>query len=132
VQYITSTFGLSQTQLQTLNPFLQCDPSPGTIIQVKGAPNFVSCSYKDVVQPGDTCSVIAVRNGITLQQLQALNPTMQCSSLSLYQRLCVQPGQLAVSSPFERSCGAVYLTQDGDTGDDILQNTDVSQDILFW
>ncbi len=42
-----------------------------------------------IVLPGDTCSDIASWYGISVADLRAANPGLNCGALKLYQELCV-------------------------------------------
>jgi LysM repeat protein len=44
-----------------------------------------------VVQPGDVLSQIAVKTGVSLDQIQRLNPTVEAQSLHAGQRLRLSP-----------------------------------------
>lgn len=55
-----------------------------------------ACGREHTVQQGDICYDIASSNGITLQELENLNPTVDCSALQLGATLCLGEGGLAM------------------------------------
>jgi LysM repeat protein len=77
---IAASYGISLGQLEQLNPSAGHPAGnfnniwPGDILRVTGgAPQAPSASYY-TVQKGDNLSVIASRNGLSLGQIEALNP----------------------------------------------------------
>lgn len=131
---IAVTYNVTLSTLLIMNPFLNCTATlaPGLILVVGGAEKGVGCAMTDVVGPGDTCPTIAARNNITVSQLLTVNPNTTCTSLLLSQHLCVQPGQFASVSPYERSCGATYTTDFDDTCLSIAFNYTISLTFLEW
>lgn len=49
------------------------------------------CNKTHTVGSGDTCDILATSYNLTVAQLQAINPGMDCKKLSMDQRLCVMP-----------------------------------------
>lgn len=104
----------------------------GTLVIVGGALSGVGCGARDAVNPNDTCSSFAAKNGITVQQLLTLNPNVACAALPVAAHLCVMPGRLDISSPYERSCGVSYDTEIGDTCLNVAQDFNSSLVIFEW
>lgn len=52
-----------------------------------------------IVMPGDTCYNIATWNGISVAELKAANPGLDCGALQLYQALCVPSGPAPGPAP---------------------------------
>ncbi|KAL7746162.1 hypothetical protein RI367_008533 [Sorochytrium milnesiophthora] len=127
-QKIADGAGLTLAQLQQLNPGMDCGKiAPGDRLCVsrgnlpppplpQGNPDG-TCKVS-TVQSGDWCQKIANGAGVTLSQLQQLNPQLDCSKLFPGARLCVSTGRLPPpplpdANP-DGTCHS-YVVQSGDT-----------------
>jgi spore germination protein YaaH len=65
--------------------------------------NTVSCSYSSYPDPSDTCQSFASAWAITVEQLVALNPSIDCTNFDADGRYCVlgtvSPDAMTTSSP---------------------------------
>lgn len=77
--------------LHSLNSGLNCDAlQPNQVICVAVA----KCQTSVTVESGDSCWSISTSNGITLSELQGLNPPgVNCNGLQIGQVICVSRGQ---------------------------------------
>ncbi|KAK0531147.1 hypothetical protein OC842_003710, partial [Tilletia horrida] len=90
---IDNAAGLTFAQLQGLNPSINSGCTniyQGEILCIANATVPMACSQKYTVQSGDLCSTIAPKFNLSVQQLQDLNPSMNCNALSIGQVLCVK------------------------------------------
>ncbi|KAK7470205.1 hypothetical protein VKT23_001642 [Stygiomarasmius scandens] len=83
----TSTIGSSTTLVS----------STGTTSST--TPSSTACSKTYTVKSGDYCYLIAQNNGLTVDQLQAANPGMNCDTLQIGQVLSLCPSTSSTSSP---------------------------------
>jgi len=65
-------------------------PPPPSVLP---PPPSSGCTQTYTVVSGDYCDKIRLAFGITLAQLQAFNPTMNCATLQPGQVLCVAQGE---------------------------------------
>ncbi|KAJ6577984.1 hypothetical protein B0H19DRAFT_886426, partial [Mycena capillaripes] len=94
---IAGSHGLTVAQLLSYNPSINSGCTNLQIAQVLclgpggGGGGGGTCTQTYTVQSGDTCYAIAERLGITVDQLHALNPSINsgCTNLSIGQVLCV-------------------------------------------
>jgi LysM repeat protein len=100
--------GLSLEQFLAMNPGLNCDNLQiGTYVCVVSGnsipkapptsppaanPPASGCAKGYTVQPGDYCYKIAQVNGLSLDQLLAINPGLNCDNLQIGTSVCVQSG----------------------------------------
>ena len=115
---IAAAFGISYQTLCSFNPGLNCPaPTPGQYICLpyyyyysQPAPltttttttptpvtTYPTCQNYYYVCPGDTCSSIAARYGVTAQTICSLNANINCQSLASGQYICV-PSVSAITS----------------------------------
>ena len=115
---IAAVFGISYQTLCSFNPGLNCPaPTPGQYICLpyyyyysQPAPltttttttptpvtTYPTCQNYYYVCPGDTCSSIAARYGVTAQTICSLNANINCQSLASGQYICV-PSVSAITS----------------------------------
>ncbi|KAK0543515.1 hypothetical protein OC846_005779 [Tilletia horrida] len=90
---IDQKYNLTLAQLTALNPNVNSGCTniyPGEVLCVANATVPGHCSQRYTVQSGDLCSTIAPKYNLSVAQLQALNPGMDCNSLSIGQSLCVK------------------------------------------
>lgn len=88
----------SATPLQQLNPALICEAmTVGQQLCLWSAPR---CLSSRTVSSGDTCASVASAASLTLAQLQAINPQLDCATIAQGQVLC---WSAAVSSTPESS-----------------------------
>ncbi|CAI5448297.1 unnamed protein product [Caenorhabditis angaria] len=68
-------------------------------------PNTVSsiCGENYVVKPGDSCWLISKDNQKSIEELKKLNPELNCESLWVGKKICLQP-----------TCKKMYSTKEGD------------------
>ncbi|EYB90847.1 hypothetical protein Y032_0213g2287 [Ancylostoma ceylanicum] len=89
---LTQAYGITVDELQLLNPQMNCSSLQiGSDICVKDSETKV-CSKLVSVGSGSTCADIAAENGISLNQLSALNPTLRCERMDLTQQVCTGLG----------------------------------------
>jgi peptidoglycan endopeptidase LytF len=103
--------GLSLDQFLAMNPGLNCDNLQiGTIVCIVSGnsipkapptsppatnPPASSCARRYTVHQGDYCYKIAQLNGLSLDQLLAINPGLNCDNLQIGASVCVQSGNNA-------------------------------------
>ncbi|KAK9759459.1 hypothetical protein K7432_017553 [Basidiobolus ranarum] len=91
---------ISVASLQISNPQLDCSKLVlGQVIcipiskpPVPTSSPLPSCGIGAIsytVKSGDTCSTIATSNGINIDRLQSVNPTMKCDQLAVGQLICI-------------------------------------------
>ncbi|KAK9760869.1 hypothetical protein K7432_014686 [Basidiobolus ranarum] len=89
---------ISVASLQISNPQLNCSkPVLGQVICIPKPsvptstppPSCGAGTISYAVKSGDTCSVIAASNGISIEKLLSANPTMKCELLILGQQICI-------------------------------------------
>ena len=101
---IAKRFCFPLSDISVLNPNINCNNlQVGEVICVKSATN-TAINTNPIVQPslpsgtcvpytvvaGDTCWGISNRYGLTVSQLNALNPNVNCANLQIGQTICVQ------------------------------------------
>lgn len=120
---IATSYGLTVAALQGLNSGLKCDASSPVVGQIlcvgtscsTSPPAGCQCQY--TVKPGDSCFKVASANGITVAQLQALNPSLNppltCDDNSpvIGQVLCLGT---TCTSPPPAGCQCKYTVKAGD------------------
>lgn len=90
----------STTPLQQLNPALVCETMDvGQKLCLWSAPR---CLSSRAVSSGDACASVASAASLTLAQLQAINPELDCAHIQVGQVLCWN----AALSPTPESSGA--------------------------
>ena len=99
-----------------------------------GSPPAATQNY--AVKSGDVCGAIATQFGITVDELQKANRSMDCSALHIGDQLKI-PAKAAVptvaggatggltSNPTTRASGRTYTVKSGDTCADIASNQGV-------
>ncbi|KAK9746337.1 hypothetical protein K7432_018203 [Basidiobolus ranarum] len=136
---IAVKFNISVENLQAANPNMKCEqlmvgeavcipsvvpsssvsPTPTATPPTACASGTTSYSIKS----GDTCSVIATNNGISVEKLLTANPKVKCELLAIGQQICIpqlcQNGEKA--SPVKA----------GDTCDKIAKSWKVTLDKLL-
>jgi spore germination protein YaaH len=141
---ISGIFSLTTFNLQLLNPGLNClslpvnqricVPSLNTVTTAAPTPFPSNCQNFYTIFSGDTCTNIAGAFRTTIAGLQQLNPSLNCASLPIGQRICVPAVNQATTVAPSISCstGNTYVintfdsctsigTQFGTTGLQIQQ-----------
>eukprot|EP00798_Chlamydomonas_sp_ICE-L_P007361 gene7361-485_t len=90
---LIATRGLSEEQFYAINPNVDCNSlqlSQKLCVGGGGNPGpAVECLLWHVVTSGDTCSKVWTAKGLSEQRFRAINPSVDCNSLQLSQKLCV-------------------------------------------
>jgi LysM repeat protein len=124
---ITQKFGVSQSQLQSMNPGLTVNIQPGQVLNVPRsgqAPEPISGSAQPasvvdgsiyVVKSGDALSRIAANQGVTLSALRAAN-NLSGDLIRVGQKLVIPNGRKSsiASSPLRKQ-GLQIVVAPGDT-----------------
>ncbi len=135
---ITQKFGVSQSQLQSMNPGLTVNIQPGQVLNVPRsgqAPEPISDSAQPapvvdgsiyVVKSGDALSRIAANQGVTLSALRAAN-NLSGDLIRVGQKLVIPNGRKPsnASSP-SRKQGLQIVVAPGDTVSSIAIRYNVS------
>ncbi|XP_037042150.1 uncharacterized protein LOC119078657 [Bradysia coprophila] len=115
---ISTSNGITLEELQELNsPGLNCNSlAIGQKVCVNRSEETTPQSCQSVtVKSGDTCWSISTTNGITLEELQELNsPGLNCNSLAIGQKVCVNRSPTGSSAQTPQSCKSV-IVKSGDT-----------------
>lgn len=87
---IANANGLDLADFLKLNPSLNCDPLyAGDKVCVAKTTEMVDCFKKHTVRSGDTCYEIAKLHSITISELLARNPGLDCDLLQIDRNVCV-------------------------------------------
>jgi LysM repeat protein len=90
---VASNFGLTLSQLQSMNPQVDCNALQVGVSFCLGksttAPVVPNCQKTYIIQSGDTCSQIAVRFNLTDLQFTSLNPSLICTNLQVGREICI-------------------------------------------
>jgi LysM repeat protein len=90
---VASNFGLTLSQLQSMNPQVDCNALQVGVSFCLGksttAPVVPNCQKTYIIQAGDTCSQLAVRFNLTDLQFTSLNPNLICTNLQVGKEICV-------------------------------------------
>ena len=135
---ITQKFGVSQSQLQSINPGLTVNIQPGQVLNVPRsgqAPEPISGSAQPasvvdgsiyVVKSGDALSRIAANQGVTLSALRAAN-NLSGDLIRVGQKLVIPNGRKSsiASSPLRKQ-GLQIVVAPGDTVSSIAIGYNVS------
>ncbi|KAL7745917.1 hypothetical protein RI367_008775 [Sorochytrium milnesiophthora] len=119
---IANANGLTLSKLQSYNPNIDCN-----MLQVgqslcleahEANVPFVQCTSKYAVKGGDSCWAIANSNGMSVDQLQGLNPDMDCNALQIGQGVCL--ADAATTDPPQPTdaptvCVTPYTVKSGDS-----------------
>lgn len=133
---ITQSQGISQSDLETLNPFLgdDCALSVGENLCLQagsdGPPSNIAsgslttCSAYHTVVSGDSCVAMESTYNLAARDLYAWNPEINtdCTNIAVDEAYCVAGG----GSP----CGTIYTVQSGDFCFAITQSQDITQQQL--
>jgi LysM repeat protein len=84
-----------------------------------------------VVQPGETLSEIAERNGIGLQQLMRLNGIQNPAMVEAGRRLVISGGSTAVGSGVRNSRSFSYTVKEGETLSELAERYDTTVQLLL-
>jgi LysM repeat protein len=84
-----------------------------------------------VVQPGETLSEIAERNGIGLQQLMRLNGIQNPAMVEAGRRLVVSGGSTAAGSGVRNSRSFSYTVKEGETLSELAERYDTTVQLLL-
>jgi LysM repeat protein len=84
-----------------------------------------------VVQPGETLSEIAERNGMGLQQLMRLNGIQNPSMVEAGRRLVVAGGSTAAGSGIRNSRSFSYTVKEGETLSELAERYDTTVQLLL-
>jgi len=135
---ITQKFGVSQSQLQSMNPGLTVNIQPGQVLNVPRsgqAPEPISDSAQPapvvdgsiyVVKSGDALSRIAANQGVTLSALRAAN-NLSGDLIRVGQKLVIPNGRKASIAPSPLSKqGLQIVVSPGDTVSSIAIRYNVS------
>ena len=121
---IANAFRTTTTTIQLLNPTLNCASLvAGQRICVPYVNNNIvtpspnTCSNFYTIFSGDTCNNIAGAFRTTTANLQALNPGLNCQSLSIGQRICVPTVNNNITP--QVVCANFYTIFSGDTCNNI-------------
>ena len=107
---IAKNNNLELNALLGLNPGLNCENLQiGQKISLSKAKDN-QCNKFYTITSGDICWNIASANGLTLDQLIALNPGLSCSNLQIGQVICVSQGS-SPSPPPPTPSGSVTYSQ---------------------
>lgn len=94
--YIALSRGYTLNQFRSLNPEINCDRlqigQKVCVTAGNDSPPTASCSRSYKVVSGDSCWRIATNNGMSVDQLIALNPGVNCNVLQIGVILCISKG----------------------------------------
>lgn len=109
VKYGDICYTIAQNNGLTLDTFLSFNPNINCynlqlgqqvcISAGSGNDNSGSCSKYYTVISGDICWNIALRSGLTLDQLLSYNPGLNCYALQIGQQICLSKGSSPSPSP---------------------------------
>lgn len=99
---------LTVAQLQSINPSLDCNKlQPRELVCVQGTlppPKSFTCTTQHKVKLGESCYNIATIWGLSVPQLQAINPSLNCTPLEVGIKICVKVvWQTSISAPVSSS-----------------------------
>ncbi|KAI9344237.1 hypothetical protein DFJ73DRAFT_840701 [Zopfochytrium polystomum] len=100
--FIAKQLNLTTAQLQSYNPSYSCTSIiPGKALCITPPTCYCTprpyplycCQEVYVIKSGDSCWSIAQSYGVTVEYLQAINPSLDCYASPIYpfQQLCVRP-----------------------------------------
>ncbi|CAG7849385.1 SubName: Full=Uncharacterized protein {ECO:0000313/EMBL:CCA74763.1} [Serendipita indica DSM 11827] len=123
---IGAKFGLSATQIQSANTFLNCDdiwtwtpvciPAGATTSSSTTASTPSStCVATYTAVSGDTCASIGAKYGLTEAQVLAANTFLNCNDIWAWTPVCIPQ----TSTPPPPTCVTTYTSQAGDTCESI-------------
>ncbi|CAI5478101.1 unnamed protein product, partial [Closterium sp. Yama58-4] len=121
---VRSTYMLSRRTFTDLNPTLKCAGTfpPGTVIVTRNtnqtSANVTGCIVPYTVAQGDTCTTIMTMFNVTLADLNATNPDLDCGILAVGQQICISTG-----TPQPQSCLNFYTVNPGESCNDVMINT---------
>ncbi|EPQ26293.1 uncharacterized protein PFL1_06228 [Pseudozyma flocculosa PF-1] len=137
---IAADHSISLANLELYNPDTSCSSlSVGSVICVGnpyGQPTPIeppetmpeNCKESYTVKTGDYCYQIATDHGLSVDELQALNPTLDCALLAIGAQVCVVP---SVKPPSSTDCITYDTVKLGDSCNAIAQRNQITDFYLL-